>query len=86
MCGIEDSSRDDDGDDVPDRTFRDQIIIEEDPDFPNNVSNSGDSGSLWLLWETGAIVGLNHAGNREDNRAIANRIDDVISELGIEFS
>lgn len=86
MRAVRDAPRDDDDDGVADRTFVDQVIIEEDPDFPNGVSNSGDSGSLWLHWETGAIVGLNHAGNRDANTATASRIEDVMAEMGIDFA
>lgn len=86
MRSVQDTTRDDDDDGVADRTFQDQVVIEEDPDFPNGLSNSGDSGSLWLHWETGAVVGLNHAGSRSANTAHASRIEDVMSEMAIRFA
>jgi hypothetical protein len=89
MRGVEPSTRDDDDDGVADRTFQNQIIIEEDPAFPNGVSDSGDSGSLWIHLDTMRIVGLNHAGNRTANTAIANRIEDVMDVtdgVGIRFA
>lgn len=51
------------------------------------VSNSGDSGSLWLIQDAAGnhrIIGLNHAGctNRD---ATASRIEDVMNAMNIRF-
>ncbi|MFQ8432658.1 hypothetical protein [Amaricoccus sp. W119] len=86
MLIVRNSTRDDDRDGVADREFIDQLVIGEDPDFPNGVSDSGDSGSLWLHWETFRVVGLNHAGSRPDNTAFANRIEDVMAAMDIRFA
>jgi hypothetical protein len=66
--------------------FTNQLMIGEDPDEPMGVSDSGDSGSLWLQRGTNAVVGLNHAGSRETNTATANRIQDVLEQLAIRFA
>jgi hypothetical protein len=79
-------NRDDDGDGVGDTLFQNQLFIEEDPAFPNGVSNSGDSGSLWIHVPTLRVVALNHAGSRENNTAMGNRIEDVMNRMGIRFA
>ncbi len=51
------------------------------------VSNSGDSGSLWLIEDAGGnhrIIGLNHAGCTNLD-ATASRIEDVMNALNIRF-
>ncbi|MFX1374564.1 MAG: hypothetical protein ACFFA0_02020 [Promethearchaeota archaeon] len=65
--------------------FRNQLRFKEDDEYPSLISNSGDSGSLWIQRETGAIVALNHAGLREENTATGSRIEDVMNALGIKF-
>ena len=66
--------------------FVNQIDLEvADEADPQTVSNSGDSGSLWIQRDTNAIVALNHAGcTRFD--ATASRIEDVVNALGIRFA
>jgi len=52
------------------------------------VSNSGDSGSLWLIEDAGGnhrIIGLNHAGCTNLD-ATASRIEDVMNALNIRFA
>jgi hypothetical protein len=52
------------------------------------VSNSGDSGSLWLIEDAGGdhrIIGLNHAGCTNLD-ATASRIEDVMEALKIRFA
>ena len=52
------------------------------------VSNSGDSGSLWLIEDAGGnhrIIGLNHAGCTNLD-AYASRIEDVLNALNIRFA
>lgn len=52
------------------------------------VSNSGDSGSLWLIEDAGGnhrIIGLNHAGCTNLD-ATASRIQDVTKALKIHFA
>jgi hypothetical protein len=85
MFAVQPSSRDDDDDGVSDRTFQNQVIIQQDPAFPNGVSDGGDSGSLWLHLDTRRVVALNHAGNRDNNTAIGSRIEDVMARLAIRF-
>lgn len=67
-------------------SFIDQVLIEEDPSLPNQVSNSGDSGSLWLHSVSKAIVALNHTGSREANTAWGSRIEDVMKNLKVRFA
>jgi len=72
-------------------TFKNQIMIRP---FPapapiGQVSNSGDSGSLWLQPGTNTAIGLNFAGEGQNDpidRAIVNPIDAVIQSMGITFS
>ena len=86
MDRVAPSSRDDYDDLFSDRTFQNQVFIRDDPDSSNGVSNSGDSGSLWLHRDTLRVVCLNHAGNRTNNTAIGSRIEDVMSRLNIRFA
>jgi hypothetical protein len=86
LSSVGPSTRDDDDDGVADRTFQNQVIIVADPTMPNGVSDSGDSGSLWIHTSTLSVVALNHAGNRTANTAIASRIEDVMSAMGVRFS
>jgi hypothetical protein len=60
-----------------------QLIFKEDPQNPGQITNSGDSGSLWLQYGTNAIVGLHHSGR--SNTAWASRIEDVKKALKIKF-
>ena len=93
MTDVRDMSRND-HDDVT-RTFINQVFIEEDPDNPMEVSDSGDSGSIWIQFERDAggnpiftIVALNHAGpiDPPNDHAWGSRIEDVMNELGIHFA
>jgi hypothetical protein len=70
------------------RTFLNQIRIDTDPDHPMDVSNSGDSGSLWIHLETRSIVGLHHAGPTDppNDHGFASRIEDVMNGLRIRFA
>ena len=83
MAAVEPLNRNDDG---VTRTFVNQVRIDEDPAFPNGVSNSGDSGSLWVHVGSRAVVALNHAGYRPSNTAWGSRIEDVMNLLGIRFA
>ncbi|MCZ7663199.1 MAG: hypothetical protein M5U22_09870 [Thermoleophilia bacterium] len=83
MTAVEPLTRDDDG---TTRTFVNQVRIEEDPTLPNGVSNSGDSGSLWLHLASRSVVALNHAGSRDTNTAWGSRIEDVMTQMGIRFA
>ena len=54
----------------------------------SEISNSGDSGSLWLIEDAGGnhrIIGLNHAGCTNLD-ATASRIEDVMNTLNIRFA
>lgn len=72
-------------------TFRNQIVIRR---FPvpapiGQISDSGDSGSLWLQPGTNFAIGLNFAGERQNDpidRAIVNPIDAVTQSMDITFS
>lgn len=79
-------NRDDNDDGVGDTLFQNQLFIEEDPAFPNGVSNSGDSGALWIHMDTLRVVALNHAGSRATNEAMGSRIEDVIARMAIRFA
>jgi hypothetical protein len=70
------------------RTFVNQIRFFQDGDNSDGLSCSGDSGSLWLQEGTNAIIALNHGGpiNESGDSAIASRIEDVMTTLGIRFA
>ena len=96
MTGVRDMTRNDH--DGVTRTFINQLFIEEDPDNPMDVSDSGDSGSIWIQFETDAggnpvfnIAALNHAGpiDPPNDHAWGSRIEDVMDDtdgLGIHFA
>lgn len=65
-----------------------QLTISQDEDTTDGLSCAGDSGSLWLQRGTNAIVALNHGGPVSDDgsSALACRIEDVMSQLGIRFA
>lgn len=65
-----------------------QLNISQDEDTTDGLSCAGDSGSLWLQRETNAIVALNHGGPVTDDGsfALACRIEDVMSQIGIRFA
>lgn len=75
------------------QTFDDQIHIVPRPPWPDRdyeVSEGGDSGSLWINEATGHAVGLHFAGETSSSisaeHAIANRIEDVAKELKFSFA
>ncbi|MCP4896085.1 MAG: hypothetical protein GY906_03840 [bacterium] len=76
---------------VGDVTFLNQIMIRP---FPapspiGQVSDSGDSGSLWLQPGTNFAIGLNFAGEGQNDpvdRAIVNPIEAVVQGMDITFS
>ena len=86
MSEVRDMSRDDH--DGVTRTFIDQLLIIEDPENPMDVSDSGDSGSLWIHLGTLSAAALNHAGpiDPPNDHAWGSRIEDVMDELGIHFA
>lgn len=88
MTAVSSFTRDDH--DGVSRSFVDQLyIVHDDPPGSAELTNSGDSGSLWLTADASrAIVALNHAGPKDPphDHAWASRIEDVITELGIEFA
>ncbi|NII55220.1 hypothetical protein [Luteibacter sp. SG786] len=65
-----------------------QLTISQDEDTTDGLSCAGDSGSLWLQRGTNAIVALNHGGPVTDDgsSALACRIEDVMTQLGIRFA
>lgn len=75
------------------QAFDDQIHIVPRPPWPDEdyeVSQSGDSGSLWINEATGMAVGLHFAGETDSSikaeYAIANRIEEVAKELEFSFA
>jgi len=78
-------SRTDDGVTV---YFLNQLLFVQDADTSDGLSCAGDSGSLWIQEGTNAVIGLNHAGPTDDsgNTGTANRIEDVMRQLGIRFA
>lgn len=64
----------------------DQLRIVSDPDRDEEVSNSGDSGSVWVQTETHRPVALNHSGNRGGTEfATASLLEDVMSRLNVDL-
>jgi hypothetical protein len=66
--------------------LRNQIEIGLDPNFNEEISDSGDSGSLWLSAEPATrnqVVGLNHSG--AGGLAFANPIQDVLDVLNLRL-
>jgi len=67
----------------------DQLIIDRDPAFGEDVSIPGDSGSVWVHSATLRPVGLNHSGSRDadgnptGDTAWASLLEDVFDRLGI---
>lgn len=61
----------------------DQMTIETDPDFNEPVSNSGDSGSVWVHTATLRPVALHHSGNGVSTLGRASLLADVQSRLDI---
>ncbi|EOO24936.1 hypothetical protein IIU_06509 [Bacillus cereus VD133] len=90
MVAVEDLHRTDD--DGVTRHFKEQIrfIPIKDPTDPasgQRISQTGDSGSLWIHKETKKIVALNHSAAIDDSGSIAHgtRIEDVINKMNIRF-
>ena len=65
----------------------DQLIIDRDPAFGEDVSIPGDSGSVWVHTTTRRPIALNHSGSRDadDNptgdTAWASLLEDVFARL-----
>lgn len=75
------------------QTFDDQIHIIPRPPWPSQdyeLSEGGDSGSLWINEATGMAVGLHFAGETNHSisaeHSIANRIKKVAKELEFSFA
>jgi hypothetical protein len=73
-------TRDDDGTRFEDPNQR---TIEFTDPGGAEVSNKGDSGSVWVHVDTGRIVALNHSGN--DTTAFATVMSHVVNRFGITF-
>ncbi|WP_257463083.1 hypothetical protein [Archangium lipolyticum] len=67
----------------------DQLIIDRDPAFGEDVSIPGDSGSVWVHTATLRPIALNHSGSRDANdnptgdTAWASLLEDVFARMGI---
>jgi hypothetical protein len=72
-------------------TMRNQLMMRAAPELPNpggQVSDGGDSGSLWLDRVSNRAIGLNFAGEvpgDKDDRAIANPIFAVLTAVSARF-
>ncbi len=60
-----------------------QLSILPDPAFGENVSQKGDSGSVWVHRATGRPVALHHSGRDNPDRATASFIEDVFTQLNV---
>lgn len=60
-----------------------QLTIAPDPMFGENVSQPGDSGSIWVHRSTGRPVGLHHSGSDSPDRATASFIEDVFRVMNV---
>lgn len=66
-----------------------QLIIDRDSAFGEDVSIPGDSGSIWVHTETLRPVALNHSGSRDENgnptgeTAWASLLEDVFAAMGV---
>lgn len=60
-----------------------QLTIAPDPAFGENVSQPGDSGSIWIHRATGRPVGLHHSGSDSPDRATASFIEDVFRVMNV---
>lgn len=60
-----------------------QLNIGPDPTFGENVSQKGDSGSIWVHRATGQPVALHHSGRDNPDLATASFLSDVFSQLNI---
>lgn len=58
-----------------------QLRIVPDPAFGENVSQKGDSGSIWVHRATGRPVALHHSGRDDPDRATASFLEDVATQL-----
>jgi hypothetical protein len=63
-----------------------QLTIGPDPAFGENVSQPGDSGSIWVHRATGRPVALHHSGSDSPDRATASFLEDVVTALTITLS
>ena len=75
------------------QTFQNQIRIVPLPPWPNTdyeVSEGGDSGSVWIEQSSNRAVGLHFAGETNTSptaeHAIANRMTEVVRILNISFT
>lgn len=60
-----------------------QLMIALDPAFGENVSQPGDSGSIWVHRATSRPVGLHHSGSDAPDAATASFLEDVFRVLNI---
>lgn len=85
--GVEPSSCPDDRQthfDDPNRpTLRFHAAAGSDP--TNLISNHGDSGSVWVHFDSRRILALNHSGSEETNTAVGTLMAHVVDEFGITF-
>ncbi|HYC92445.1 MAG TPA: hypothetical protein VEO54_24780 [Thermoanaerobaculia bacterium] len=60
-----------------------QLNIGPDPAFGENVSQPGDSGSVWIHRATRRPVALHHSGSDSPDSAVASFLEDVATALNI---
>jgi len=70
--------------DDPDRPNL-RFEVAEGEDESNLISNKGDSGSVWVHFDSKRPVALNHSGNPNNNTAIGTLLDYIADRFGITF-
>lgn len=64
-------------------TLRFEVM--EGGDANSLISNRGDSGSVWVHFDSKRPVALNHSGNRDNNTAIGSLLEFVADHFNITF-
>ena len=65
------------------QTLRFEAAEGEDP--ANLVSNRGDSGSVWIHFDSKRPVALNHSGNPDANTGTGSMLEYIVDRFGITF-
>jgi hypothetical protein len=64
-------------------TLRFGVVEGSDP--ANLVSNKGDSGSVWVHFDSKRPIALNHSGNPDANTATGSLLEFIVDRFGITF-